>query len=229
MFFLWEAILGLCIRRRRNLCVQQADLQKFYWFIFNCYSFRGVIGIICALFPWRESSIGLIIIVAAFLLATMFFFCVTCYSVFVSLRNLFCPRIGEEHAIKNISNDERPEVIASIQRLSSPEYLDFLLKKGVDIPDYFFKKIGHHKMTKQEKDASAYQDLLHLQEITRQAKELLRDETALANAANAAGENVEEFREMCYKRVKDYPDIHREFNIKHSPCTPIPEDLNGKM
>ena len=125
-------------------------------------------------------------------------------------------------------------VALSLRRLSSPDYLEFLTDHYIEVPDYFFKRIGYvPKLTfaekiklKEQKDKADLDKLKQEQEKFKNAAHFLargpRDKT-FQTVAKEAGMTVEEFKAYCQKVVDNYDVIHREYNKTHMPPAQYPE------
>lgn len=98
--------------------------------------------------------------------------------------NARCQKKSEQRLDAHGSDDELGQ---SLRRLSQEEYLYFLLANDVEIPDYFFRRIGCVRDT-----ARAEKEREHYAEEKRQLEDCMERE-AVRKAANAEREYYEYF------------------------------------
>ena len=126
---------------------------------------------------------------------------------------------------------------ASLRRLSDSNYLEFLTDNLVEVPDYFFERIGYvPKISPKEKKRIKEEEMNEdLEALKREQVKFVRASHFLSKGvnnkdfkavANKLGMTPSEFKEYCQKVVKDYEAMHIEYNKTHATPAQFPEVYN---
>ena len=126
-------------------------------------------------------------------------------------------------------------VLNSLDRLSDPDYLDLHVINGLQVPDWFYTRIGYSRESADEvwnkkvmKEEADYRELLNAQTRRRASKHLLhlgKRHPDFIKAANEMNMSVDEFSALCKKFIDEYDSIHRKYNEEHEKNAPYPDDI----
>ena len=156
------------------------------------------------------------------------------YGIIRTIKNHASPEKFHQSQIDYIegrSKERSASVVESMNRLSNKNYLDALLQHGINIPDYFYERIGATKDSSLytnyvNREDADYQELMKAQGRRRASKNLLAlgvNSKEFKQAAFDSNMTPEELAEYCKKCVDDYDDLHREYNLTHKKTVKYPE------
>lgn len=144
-------------------------------------------------------------------------------------------RILEAENSLTLQNQENTFLQESLARLSKPEYLEFLTDHDIQVPVFFYRRIGynppekyeekHAKIANQEK--AELDQLLEEQKKYRNAQYLLKKGSRskeFREVANQCNMTTDEFKDYCRKTIEEYEAMHREYNRTHSKPAPFLSD-----
>ena len=211
--------------------------EQSAFFVDICAAFMLLvtIGVLYAFYDEKSLSLSVIVIEVALVAITVV---LTRYAIKQTIRfsknnknDLYMERIAY---LKLPSSEQQHDIADSLNRLSNRQYLDRLTSCGVEIPDFFFDRIGyyegkrHYQQTQQiieEKLDSDFQKLMKAQSNWRASKNLLslgKNSSEFKKVAKDCNMTPDEFERYCKKCIDDYDEIHRQYNLTHDEAVAYP-------
>lgn len=147
------------------------------------------------------------------------------------------PKVSQTQKIDKYFEEElnkNSRVASSLRRLSNPVYLDFLTDNYIEVPQYFFDRIGYvpeispaEKIRMREEQEQADLDALKKEQArfitaSHYLKLGIRNST-FKEVAQKVGMTPDEFKKYCKNIVTNYANIHREYNQTHWMPAQFPE------
>lgn len=147
------------------------------------------------------------------------------------------PKVSQKQKIDKYFEEELNKdsgISSSLRRLSNPVYLEFLTDNYIEVPPYFFDRIGYvpdispaEKIKMREKQEKDDLDALKKeQEKFITASHYLKLGTrnaAFKAVAQKVGMTPDEFKKYCQNVIVNYENIHRDYNRTHRMPAQFPE------
>ena len=145
--------------------------------------------------------------------------------------------VEPEEKINNYFNEpekQSTDIASSLKRLSDPAYLEFLTDNCIEVPQYFFNRIGYvpeispaEKIRmREEQEKADFNALKKEQEKFIMATHYLKlgtKDTTFKTVAQEVGMTPDEFKKYCQNVIGNYETIHREYNQNHRVPVQFPE------
>ena len=127
-----------------------------------------------------------------------------------------------------------PEIKESLVRLADRDYLDKLEKHKIEVPEFFYQRIGASKMEEKdlkaaitEKETDEYAAVLDAYRRSESAKKMLAlgiKSREFRNLADESKMTPDELMEYCKKTITEFDDKVEYYNASHASPFEYPSD-----